>query len=88
MAFSFENDSVSFTFPFGALVLSDLSSHINQVDCLLLSEDASRFQEMGVFTTHKNCFRETYQVIMWCLYSAFDSAFWYVILTFVFSVRS
>ena len=58
MASSFEDDLVSFTFPSGALVLSDYSSLINQVDRLLLSEDASRFQEMGVVATHKNCFRE------------------------------
>ena len=60
MTSSFEDDSVSLTFPFSALVLSNPSLLIDQVDRLLLSEDASRFQEMGVVVTRKNCFRETY----------------------------
>ena len=41
MVSSFEDDSVSFIFPFGASMLSDLSLLIDLVDPLLLSEDAS-----------------------------------------------
>ena len=72
MTFSFKDDLVSLTFPSSASVLSDSSPLIDQVDRLLLSEDSNRFQEMGVFAIHKNCFRETYQVIVWCLSFAFD----------------
>ena len=67
MTSSFEDDSVSLTFPSSASMLSDPSPLIDQGDHLLLSEDASRFQEMGVVATRKNCFRETYKIIMWCL---------------------
>ena len=72
MMSSFEDDSVSLAFPSSASVLSDASPLIDQVDRLFLSKDASRVQEMGVVSTRKNCFRETYQVIVWCLYFASD----------------
>ena len=60
MASSFEDDSVSLTFPSGTSVLSDPSPLIDQVDHLLLFEDASRFQKIGVVATRKNYFRETW----------------------------
>ena len=66
MASTIEDDSVSITFPSDVSMLSDPSPLIDQVDRLLFSEDASRFQEMGVVATRKNCFRETYQVFVWC----------------------
>ena len=87
MASTLEDDSVSITFPSGDSMLSDPSLVIDQVDRLLFSEDAYRFQEMGVVATRKNCFRETYQVFVWNPWFALLLIFWYVDLTFYFLAR-